>query len=220
MAKLFAIFASEAPVAVIIRRGPSAWTHIIRWDVEQDVFERGAWIRGRIYPQKCDISPSGELFVYFVLQGNRSDTPFTHAYTAVSRVPWLKALMVVPHGTTYGGGGRFISERQFAIRGLWFSPVGTLPDFPSDGLEVVEADAPYHESSGEVEGADWSSRDRKNRLAFSRGGKLYRREGASDLLLADFDDLLPNPQPAPEWAGAPLKDLKAEKARRPKKWKR
>ena len=67
-ARLFVIPARDVAKAVIIRRGPSAWHHLIAWDTKRDVFEHGAWFRGRIYPERCDLSPDGELFLYFALQ--------------------------------------------------------------------------------------------------------------------------------------------------------
>ncbi|MCH8620434.1 hypothetical protein [Undibacterium sp. TS12] len=72
--RLFAIFAREAPVAAIFARGPTSWFHVIRWDTRHDSFESGAWIRGRIYPERCDLSPDGELLLYFVHQGRKYRT--------------------------------------------------------------------------------------------------------------------------------------------------
>jgi hypothetical protein len=67
--RLFVIFANAANEAVIFRRGPAQWYHLIRWDTRNDEFHPGAWIRGRIYPERCDLSPDGELLLYFVHQG-------------------------------------------------------------------------------------------------------------------------------------------------------
>src|SRR5574341_590542 len=102
--RLFVIPAADADVALIFRRGPSAWYHLTKWDMTHDKFERGAWLRGRIYPEKCDVSPDGALMVYLVHQGRKVATSYTHAWTGVSRIPWLTALGLWPWGTTYGGG--------------------------------------------------------------------------------------------------------------------
>jgi hypothetical protein len=72
--RLFVIPARDKPGAIIIRRGPSAWYHLILWETRRknrDLFTNGAWFRGRIYPEKCDLSPDGNLFVYFAFQGSR-----------------------------------------------------------------------------------------------------------------------------------------------------
>src|ERR1700722_1113868 len=86
MCRLFVIPARDVPVALILRRGPSQWSHVVRWNTTDDTFDHGAWIKGRIYEEKCDISPDGRFFVYFIHQGSRFGTRFTHAWTAVSRV--------------------------------------------------------------------------------------------------------------------------------------
>ena len=66
MGKLHVITARDEPIAVILRRGPSAWYHLILWQTRRDTFSNGAWFKGHIYEDKCDLSPDGSLFVYFV----------------------------------------------------------------------------------------------------------------------------------------------------------
>jgi hypothetical protein len=198
MARLFVIFAKREPTAVILRRGPSAWYHIIQWDTVQDTFVHGAWIKGRIYEEKCDVSPDGRLLLYFVHQGSRVRTEFTDSWTAISRMPWLQALVVWPQGTTYGGGGRFVDDSTIALRGVLDSP---LDDFPSRGIRVVSVETPVHQPTDDVPGADWCGRDHRDRVVFSRSGQLFRRVNGKDTLVADFTDLRPEPRPAPDWAG-------------------
>jgi len=94
--RLFVIFAREAHEAVIFRRGPSAWFHIIRWDTKSDTFYPGAWLKGRIYPEKCDLSPDGELLLSFIHQGRNLRTDYTDAWSSISRSPWLHALGLWP----------------------------------------------------------------------------------------------------------------------------
>ena len=68
---LFATFAKQADVAVIFRRAPSDWYHVIRWDTHDDTFQHGAWFKGRIYAEKCDIAPDGDLLLCFMHQGKQ-----------------------------------------------------------------------------------------------------------------------------------------------------
>jgi hypothetical protein len=201
MVQLFPIFARDEETAVIIRRGPSRWHHLVQWDTRRDRFLHGAWFKGRIYEEKCDLSPDGKLLVYFVLKGSHSQTKFTHAWTAVSRVPYLKALILWPQGTTYGGGGRFFENRSLALRGVTDPP---LDEFPLAGLQIVKGPTPVHESIKEVPEADWCGRDHRNHLVFTVGGQLFRRQKTEDTMIADFTALRPDPMPAPEWAGRPL----------------
>ena len=199
--RLFVIMASEVPVGLILRRGPTRWYHLLRWYMDKDEFEAGAWFRGRIYEEKCDLSPDGKLAVCFC-HGGRYRTDYTDSWTVVSRAPWLCALALWPWGTTYGGGGRFTGSRALVLRSN--VPVETHPAYPAHGLAIQYGQPELHRSSGEVDGADWSGRDHRGFVIFSKGGKLYRRKMGSDREIADFSELSPQPQPAPSWATVPL----------------
>jgi hypothetical protein len=206
--RLFVIFAAKSHEAVIFRRGPAQWYHVIRWDTARDEFYSGAWIRGRIYPESCDLSPNGELLLYFIHQGRRLGSAYTHAYNAISRTPWLHALGLWPQGTTYGGGGRFTDNSSAILR---CNPVSAHPDHPGHGLAITfggfNARLPDHASTGEVESAEWSGRDQNGRLVYTQDGKLMGRAEAKedgDVCLADFNGVTPNPQPAPRSAQQPL----------------
>ncbi len=113
--RLSILFARAAPVAVIFRRGPTKQVELVRWDTRDDTFQRGHWFKGRIYDRRSDLSPSGELLVYFASQYNRrtlsARTGYTYAWTALSRVPWLTALALWPKGDCWWGGGLFEAER-------------------------------------------------------------------------------------------------------------
>jgi hypothetical protein len=186
---------------VVLRRGPSNWYHVILWNMASDKFTHGAWFKGRIYEDRCDVSPDGALFLYFALQGSRWRTSYRGSWTAVSRPPWLHALTLWPWGSTWGGGGRFVTNRKIALRGRGFE---THPEHPLVGLEVIEGNAPSQVSDGAIPNAEWSGRDYQGRLIFARDGKLFRRDGEMDKELADFNNLTPSPIPAPAWAKEPL----------------
>jgi hypothetical protein len=195
--RLFVIMAQRSPRAVILRRGPTHWYHLIRWNTDKDELEHGAWFRARIYEERCDLSPDGELFVYFALQGSRWRTAYQGAWTAVSRAPWLHALGLWPEGSTWGGGGRFVGDRELVLRS---GALKVHPDHPARGLKLVQGECPRHASDGAIEGAGWSGRDQGGHIVFTRDGKLFRRTASRDVELADFNDLKPDPQEAPEWA--------------------
>jgi hypothetical protein len=198
--RLFVIFAPRAHEAVIFRRGPARWYHVIRWNTEHDRFYRGAWFKGRIYPEKCDLSPDGELLLYFVHQGSRLRTTYTDAWTGISHSPWLTAIGLWPQGTTFGGGGRFTADRSATIR----VQTEAHPDHPGTGLIITSGNPPCHVSTGEVAGAEWSGRDQNGRLVFTLNGLLmHRRVRGEDVCLADFNGCTPDPQPAPPAAGRP-----------------
>lgn len=194
---LFILMARDRPAAVIVRRGPSDWAHLIAWDTAHDTFEHGAWLRGRIYADKCDLSPDGTLFLAFVMQGRKLNSDTTHAWTALSRPPWLHALALWPQGTTYGGGGRFVDNRSVVLR--------SAPQVEDvSRLEVRSGNPPTHASSAEAEGAEWTGRDQSGQLVLTRGYSLFRRIGEREVRLADFTELHPDPRPAPPAARRPI----------------
>jgi hypothetical protein len=97
----------------VIRRGPSRWTHIGRWDVEAGVYEPGAWARARIYPERCDLSPDGRWLAYFTLRGaSRPDWNAGTTFVAISRLPWLTALAAWSTCGTWSRGVHFVDDRR------------------------------------------------------------------------------------------------------------
>jgi hypothetical protein len=208
--RLFVIPARERALALILRRGPAAWYHLILWDTAKDTFDHGAWFHGRIYEERCDLSPDGQLFLYFALQGSRWQTSYKGTWTAISRPPWLYALTLWPQGHTWGGGGRFVARRQVL---LWACDLRTHPDHPLVGLEVA-AGSPSPEESKARRG-EWSGRDHAGELIYTRQGRLFRQSARGGAVeIADFNGLRPDPRPAPDWACAPLRPLPRPKKRR------
>jgi hypothetical protein len=111
--RLYAIIARDRRKAVIFRRGPSKQVALIAWDMGQDKFTVGQWLKGRIYERRCDLSPSGDLLVYFAANWKYGRGPGT--WTAVSRPPYLTALALWPKGDTWDGGGLFEFENRLLL---------------------------------------------------------------------------------------------------------
>jgi hypothetical protein len=198
---------------VILRRGPAAWYHLILWHTDQDRFEHGAWFKGRLYEDRCDLSPDGELFLYFALQSSRFATAYKGAWTAVSRPPWLHALTLWPQGHTWGGGGRFVGKREAV---LFTCDLKAHPDHPLEGLAVSAGSPASCDPVVDFRSKEWSGRDHAGRLVYTSCGRLYRRRRGEDVLVADFNGLEPAPQPAPAWAQTSLPPLPSAD-RRPKR---
>jgi hypothetical protein len=109
--RVFGIPATAAPIVAVIRRGPSEWSHIGRWDLARGVYEPGAWLHGRIYPERCDLSPDGRWLAYFTLRGRTSpDWSAGGSYIAISRLPWLKALAAWGTCGTWTRGVHFVDD--------------------------------------------------------------------------------------------------------------
>ncbi|MEM9695075.1 MAG: hypothetical protein AAGA56_21210, partial [Myxococcota bacterium] len=76
-----------------------------------DRLEMGQWLSGRIYPERCGLSPNGELLVYFCGKF-RGEVP---TFTAICRPPYFTALALWPGFGTWGGGGFFPSDREVVL---------------------------------------------------------------------------------------------------------
>jgi hypothetical protein len=113
--RLSVILARRAPIAAILRRGPSKWGQLSVWDTSTDKIEHGQWFHGRIYEKRCDLSPDGLLFLYFAQKKNArtiADQEYTYAWTAISKLPYLTALALWPKGDCWHGGGLFDSQDE------------------------------------------------------------------------------------------------------------
>ncbi len=198
--RLHIIFAGRKPRAVIFLRGPSNWYHVISWDTARDTFEHGAWFKGRIYEEKCDLSPDGELLLYFALKGSTWNTSYRGSWTALSRPPWLHALTLWPHGSTWGGGDCFFDDRIVILQGS----SGTHPNHPLNGIEVRKGHCRKSRTQPEIEGAQWAGYDHSGYPVFTREGRLFRQLPRGDKALADFNGLIPQPREAPVRAKIPL----------------
>jgi hypothetical protein len=106
---LYVIQAADGRSAVVFRRGPSKRVMIARWCLMTDQVEHGHWFAGRIYERYSDLSPNGELLLYFAAR-HKGELP---TWTGVSRVPYLTALVL---WTCYvNGGGFFETDRSVVL---------------------------------------------------------------------------------------------------------
>jgi hypothetical protein len=124
------MLASKAPVAVVLRRGPTNWVQMIRWDLRNDSFEAGQWFKGRIYPELSELSEDGELLLYSARKttgwtlNRRNDIGDT--WTAISRPPYFTALALWANGC-WTGGGIFTDTRGVKIDLPYPKPHAQLP---------------------------------------------------------------------------------------------
>lgn len=113
--RLNLVFSKDAPIALVIRRGPTDWTQVVTWHTDIDKFDEGHWFYGKLYHERCSLSPNGKLFLYFAFKKGRVNEEYSHSYTALSKPPWLTALAMWPQGHTYGGGGVFVSNNEIKL---------------------------------------------------------------------------------------------------------
>ena len=135
-------FARNAPLAILLRRGPSNWVQMIRWSLRNDIFEAGQWFKGRIYAELSELSEDGELLLYSARKTNgwtlRMRDGVGEAWTAISRPPHFTALALWPN-CCWTGGGVFTAHRAVKLD-LPFP--AAHPGLPPPRLEVVGTPKP------------------------------------------------------------------------------
>lgn len=116
MAHLHAILAADSPSAVLIKLGPRNQTRTIGWDRRTDQFTAGQCVRKRIDHRDIDLSPDGAYLIYYI--NDQSWDRDNHVYRAVSRAPWLKALVFWGSGPReFGPGvGMFFKDEDGVTR--------------------------------------------------------------------------------------------------------
>jgi hypothetical protein len=142
-------------VGVVLRRGPSKVVQLVIWDRTKDKFKPSSRFRGRIYPDRSDLSPDGRHMIYFAMGGVRWAMPATRGtWTAICELPSLKASALWGQGDTWGGGGMFTSNRSF-----WLEADGnTFLIRDNSGLRR-ESYAPHHRYRSRMERDGWVARE-------------------------------------------------------------
>jgi hypothetical protein len=209
--KLNFVFAREAPVAVIFNRKSRRWIQLVRWNTDTDEFESGHWLQGKIYAERCDLSPDGRYLVYFALKqtGVNFSAGYRRTFTAVSKPPWFSALALWPWTGTWGGGGRFNTNTELCL-GCRLGLFPPHPDHLPIGLQITDsrterleygADKGYRLDNPPIDNTQWFGIDQAGKMIFVRDGKLFRlNENGSDKLLVDFNNSQLAFQDAPSWA--------------------
>ncbi|WP_165069280.1 hypothetical protein [Paludisphaera rhizosphaerae] len=110
--RIHVLLAREAPLGVVIRRGPSKQVCTLLWDRATDEFQLGQWLHGRIYERRADLSPDGKHLIYFAMNGHW-DGEARGSWTAISRAPYLKAVTLLAKGDCWHGGGLFTANGRY-----------------------------------------------------------------------------------------------------------
>jgi hypothetical protein len=109
--RVFGIGATAADVVAVLRRGPSDWSHVGRWDIAARHYEPGSWLDGTLYPQRCDLSPDGKYLCYFAFKGDAT-WELGDSYIAIYRLPWLTALAAWSMPGAYTRGAHFVADAR------------------------------------------------------------------------------------------------------------
>jgi hypothetical protein len=119
-ARIFLLPAKGASHVLIIRRKPSKLFHLIRWNTSTDQLEHGSWFRGKLYPNRCDVSFDGEWMVYLAM-GSKGET-----WNGICRLPFLRTYAESENFGTWNGGGYWRDKRTLLLN-QWTPQKGTSP---------------------------------------------------------------------------------------------
>jgi len=129
--RLHVFLARDAPIGVVLRRGPAAWARLSVWHTDTDTFEHGQWIHARVFERRSDLSADGSLFIAFIRTnaarlraGQQADT-----WIAISRPPYFHALALWWVGGTYCTGGLFPDRRSVWVGWQHAPDQGRLPSW-------------------------------------------------------------------------------------------
>ncbi len=111
-ARLHVLLSRDKDRGLIVRRGPARAVATVDWDRRRDTFRVGQWLRGRIYERRCDLSHDGKYLIYFAMNGHWGSES-RGAWTAISHAPYLKALVMLPKGDCWHGGGLFTRGNRY-----------------------------------------------------------------------------------------------------------
>jgi hypothetical protein len=104
--RILGIIALHAPVVAVIRRGPTDWMHVSRWD-----------LRTRRLASRHDlpaaVRPVARRPLVHVLRAEGlAKWELGATYIAISRLPWLTALAAWGIGSTWTRGMQFVQDRS------------------------------------------------------------------------------------------------------------
>ena len=186
-ARLTILFAPQAPIAVIYRRGPSHWTQMWLWKTDTDEFMPGQWIKGYVH-EDSTLSPDGRYVISRVMSGDQ--------HTVLSRPPFFSALAV--------------TVDTLCVTGAWFLANGSVRGRFN---EIRVPGCPLRiETEGQagVSGVVNSPLESANGWAFGsdpQGRKIAVHEGRIGVVdagearwLIDLNPSVPTNIPPPTWA--------------------
>ena len=174
--RIYCIPATKAPIAAVFRRGPTRWSQVGRWDLEARRYEPGAWLGGRIFPRRSDLSPDGRFLCYFA---HKPSATWEHgeAYVALSKLPWLTALHAFPTCGTWTRGYYFTEDKDCENREDAELPI----PYGLRSIPVVQF--ANERRRGWEEAGDSPRRDPRDAWDEHRNVRIQKRQPGGDRLL-------------------------------------
>jgi hypothetical protein len=174
--RIYCIPATQAPIVAVFRRGPTNWSHVGRWDLGAQRYEPGAWLGGRIFPRRSDLSPDGRFLCYFA---HKPSATWVHgeAYVALSKLPWLTALHAFSTCGTWTRGYYFSEDENRE------NPEDTKLPIPYGLRSIPVIQFANERRRGWEESPDSPQRDPRDAWDEHRNARMQKRQPAGERLL-------------------------------------
>jgi hypothetical protein len=174
--RIYCIPATQAPIVAVFRRGPTNWSHVGRWDLGAQRYEPGAWLGGRIFPRRSDLSPDGRFLCYFA---HKPSATWVHgeAYVALSKLPWLTALHAFSTCGTWTRGYYFSEDENRE------NPEDTKLPIPYGLRSIPVIQFANERRRGWEESPDSPQRDPRDAWDERRNARMQKRQPAGERLL-------------------------------------
>lgn len=174
--RIYCIPATKAPIVAVFRRGPANWSHVGLWDIDNRRYEPGAWLKGRIFPRRSDLSPDGRFLCYFAHKPN-AGWEHGEAYVALSRLPWLTALRAFRTCGTWTRGYYFSEDKNRHY------PEGITLPVPYRLRSIPIAQFANERRRGWEEPRDCPERHIKDTWDQRRNARIWKRQPGGDRML-------------------------------------
>jgi hypothetical protein len=147
-----------------------------RWDLGEKRYEPGAWLAGRIFPRRSDLSPDGRFLCYFA---HKPSATWEHgeAYVALSKLPWLSALSAFATCGTWTRGYYFTEDKDCENREDTKLPI----PYGLRSISVVQF--ANERRRGWEEAGDSPQRDPKDAWDERRNARVQKRQPSGVRLL-------------------------------------
>jgi hypothetical protein len=147
-----------------------------RWDLSERRYEPGAWLGGRIFPRRSDLSPDGRFLCYFA---HKPSATWEHgeAYVALSKLPWLTALHAFRTCGTWTRGYYFTEDKDCENREDTKLPI------PYELRSIPVIQFATERRRGWEEAEDSLQRDPRDTWDVRRNAHIQKRQPGGDGLL-------------------------------------
>jgi hypothetical protein len=174
--RIYCIPATKAPIVAVFRRGPTNWSQVGRWNLGERRYEPGAWLAGRIFPRRSDLSPDGRFLCYFA---HKPGAAWEHgeAYVAISKLPWLTALHAFRTCGTWTRGYYFTEDEGRE------SPEDAKLPIPYGLRSIPVVQFANERRRGWQEAADSPQRDGGDLWDERRNARIQKRQPGGERLL-------------------------------------